>query len=654
MKRKSSERGSMNYPRIKVTINKDYTKGFNAVTAREFIDRNSSAVQKFLNEKIRRKDWEYIKETFFEDFPVYFANLIQINYLTSEKDRIERALVEQVCRNGNITILAGAKRFGKCLNSSAYLYSDGGEMISVKDIVKNNLFPRVLTLDVTNMKIIKSWGRRSYQGRHPTLKLTTESGREIICTHAHPFLKFYANCKNRNRQWTKATKLKKGDFIATAGFVPEPVNPAPLGRWKVEFLGYMLGGGTRAKNRNNDAKYVFTTSSQKTKRHFLSLLEKFNNSFRIYHKDKIKKREVINISIKQGNASDFLRGLGIFDVDSRTKFIPSLIFKASNRVLAVFIKGIWETDGWCYKTNSKNVNIGYGSCSRRLIDGLQCLLLRFRIYGKIYKKKNFWTLQVSGSESKLQFLRLFYPEFAGFYQKKMHIDYQNDVPTGMIESDMIWEEITEIKKNGIEEVYDIEVPYWHNFIANGIVCHNSATLLFLAEQARAFGLEVFWFGYSPALKREYPWIRQTFNINVESENGLMLFDETNQWLFSREFATKGSKRLVDKLPTVAHRNMCLPVGAEVRTSDGIKALSELNNSVNIASYDFSRQHVLFLPFTKSAVQRKKTLCIKFTDGSVLECSPEHRFPVFDGKNMSIKQAKTLNNKDYIVQVNDGG
>ncbi|MFH1561488.1 MAG: DnaB-like helicase C-terminal domain-containing protein, partial [Patescibacteria group bacterium] len=43
----------------------------------------------------------------------------------------------------------------------------------------------------------------------------------------------------------------------------------------------------------------------------------------------------------------------------------------------------------------------------------------------------------------------------------------------LAKSDVYWDEIKKIEKLGIEEVFDIEVPRHHNFVANDIIVHNS-------------------------------------------------------------------------------------------------------------------------------------------------------------------------------------
>ncbi|MDQ4027667.1 MAG: AAA family ATPase, partial [Actinomycetota bacterium] len=42
-----------------------------------------------------------------------------------------------------------------------------------------------------------------------------------------------------------------------------------------------------------------------------------------------------------------------------------------------------------------------------------------------------------------------------------------------IDSDLYWDEVEEIVPDGVEDVYDMTVPGTHNFVANGIVVHNS-------------------------------------------------------------------------------------------------------------------------------------------------------------------------------------
>lgn len=49
-----------------------------------------------------------------------------------------------------------------------------------------------------------------------------------------------------------------------------------------------------------------------------------------------------------------------------------------------------------------------------------------------------------------------------------------------VSEQLIWSEVTSKERVGIKEVYDFTVPVHHNFVANGVVCHNTWLLLYIA------------------------------------------------------------------------------------------------------------------------------------------------------------------------------
>ncbi len=50
---------------------------------------------------------------------------------------------------------------------------------------------------------------------------------------------------------------------------------------------------------------------------------------------------------------------------------------------------------------------------------------------------------------------------------------QDDLLSRLSKSDVFWDRITDVKPEGIEPVFDLEIPGYHNFIAGDIVVHNS-------------------------------------------------------------------------------------------------------------------------------------------------------------------------------------
>ena len=76
----------------------------------------------------------------------------------------------------------------------------------------------------------------------------------------------------------------------------------------------------------------------------------------------------------------WLDELGLFGLRSHEKFVPERMYYASKRQIALFLRHIWATDGSVTVNRAgRGGRIYYSSTSRRLVDDLSRLLLRFGI-----------------------------------------------------------------------------------------------------------------------------------------------------------------------------------------------------------------------------------------------------------------------------------
>jgi len=114
---------------------------------------------------------------------------------------------------------------------------------------------------------------------------------------------------------------------------------------------------------------------------------------------------------KRNPIAEWLDELRLFGLRSHEKFVPEPICQVSKRQIALFIKHIWATDG-SVTVNKKGQGgrIYYASTSRRLVDDLSRLLLRFGISTRthITKKsgyRNGYTIDVSGVDDQRRFLQ---------------------------------------------------------------------------------------------------------------------------------------------------------------------------------------------------------------------------------------------------------
>ena len=106
----------------------------------------------------------------------------------------------------------------------------------------------------------------------------------------------------------------------------------------------------------------------------------------------------------------WLGSLGLFGLRSHEKFVPDPFFSLPKRQLALFLRHLWATDGcvwWDEKVGQ--ARIYYASTSRRMVDDIARLLLRFNVMTRVkeIRKGDYrpcYNLLVYGAENQLRFL----------------------------------------------------------------------------------------------------------------------------------------------------------------------------------------------------------------------------------------------------------
>lgn len=96
-------------------INPEDEKRFNVISALEYLESRRFKVDKFLNERIRKVDQDFVLRELLKN-PTSLAYIIKYNYELSEQQRI-RMVVEKIMKEGSLTIMIGAKGYGKTATS---------------------------------------------------------------------------------------------------------------------------------------------------------------------------------------------------------------------------------------------------------------------------------------------------------------------------------------------------------------------------------------------------------------------------------------------------------------------------------------------------------------------------------------------------------
>ena len=109
--------------------------------------------------------------------------------------------------------------------------------------------------------------------------------------------------------------------------------------------------------------------------------------------------------------AEWLDSLGLYGLRSLDKFIPAPVFSLPKQQVALFARHLWATDGcvW-WDAMAGHARICYASTSRRMIDDLARLLLRFNVMTRIKEVSKgtcrpCYHLHLCGAENQLRFLQ---------------------------------------------------------------------------------------------------------------------------------------------------------------------------------------------------------------------------------------------------------
>ncbi|MFC7596076.1 replicative DNA helicase [Terrabacter sp. GCM10028922] len=242
-------------------------------------------------------------------------------------------------------------------------------------------------------------------GTKPVFRLTLASGKAIRATENHPFLAYEG--------WTALGDLRTGDRVAVPRHVPAPALHEPWEDSRVILLAHMLGDGSMlARQPLRYASIDEANLEAVTKAALTFGVAAVRDEYAAARVTTLRLRAPFRLTHgKRNPIAEWLDSLGVFDKRSHEKFVPASLFHVSKRQIALFLKHIWSTDGSVtVNNNGRGGRIYYASTSRRLVDDLSRLLLRFGISTRVrsVRKSGYragYTLDISGSDSQRRFLQ---------------------------------------------------------------------------------------------------------------------------------------------------------------------------------------------------------------------------------------------------------
>lgn len=210
----------------------------------------------------------------------------------------------------------------------------------------------------------------------------------------------------------------------------------------------------------------------------------------------------------------------------------------------------------------------------------------------------------------------------------------------LADSDIFWDKITAIEKvrPNFKWVYDLQVPETNNFIANGIIVHNSQILQYAAQLAPR-GLYTSGKGSSAAgltaavLKDESGAMALEAGALVLADRGLACLHPETEIIFNNEVVPIHklfNKRSASKRLSNGEEVELNPIKGTVKTFDLQKLESTEKKSLFIRRKKYSG----------------KLLHIKLNSGFELKVTPDHK--LINGDNLTWRAAEEFKKGDLIL------
>jgi deoxycytidine triphosphate deaminase len=326
------------------------------------------------------------------------------------------------------------------------------------------------------------------QGRKEVFELRTRAGLRIRATANHPF--------RQVNGWVPLSDLRPGDRIAAAREIPV-FGKTAIPDWEASLLGLMLSEGQCDASGHSPA---YTTADPA----MTAVLESATAAS--------------GLGAIAGNlANDWLQNLGL-NVGDADKFVPQKIFTSPEHSVRLFLQALFSGDG-DIGDSPGGAFLEYCSKSRRLIEDVHHLLLRFGVFSLIREKDTAigtraCTIQIADKDQIQRFAQKIGFSYGSVKQRilEQQVDAWGAAPTearlaglsettpdirarpdpsmpmsaavqvSLMPSDPngtplsdgpVWDEVEGIETVGLEDVFDITVPTLHNFVANDFIVHNS-------------------------------------------------------------------------------------------------------------------------------------------------------------------------------------
>jgi replicative DNA helicase len=302
-------------------------------------------------------------------------------------------------------MLSDLRESGCLTAGTRILRADTGAEVSLGDLLASGErdIP-VWSLDERLRLIPRTMSHAFPSGVKEVFRVRLKSGREVEATGNHPFLTYGG--------WSPLREIPPGSRVAVPRHVPPPMQLREMPEAEVIMLAHLIGDGSFV--RNQPIRYASIDEAN------LAAVAQAATHFGITAiRDEYAAARCTSLRLptpyrlargSRNPIAAWLDSLGLFGLRSPEKFIPEPVCSLPKKQLALFLRHLWATDGcvwWDEKVGQ--ARIYYASTSRRLVDDVARLLLRFNVMTRVKETRkagyrSCYQLLIYGAENQLRFL----------------------------------------------------------------------------------------------------------------------------------------------------------------------------------------------------------------------------------------------------------
>ncbi|MBI2109742.1 ATP-dependent protease LonB [Candidatus Woesearchaeota archaeon] len=436
---------------------------------------------------------------------------MQLNFKTTKDIKVPTELWKQVLgQDQAIQIIRKAAKQRRhvlligepgCLIGDERVFQSNGAILKISDFGTTHLEKIKKSVMIgSGHKTALASVFHTYKNQ-PTMEIVTESGKSIKGTHNHPILivekKQGFTGGSSTRRWKRLDEIKEGERVAVVSGVRctikkyiktnfsnisrKKMGPKFHGKLPIKvtpdiaaLFGYIIGDGW-VNSKKERLGFVVAEDEKDILKKTISFVEK-NFSITPRHYKRVRQDRNMPLHYIEINNQNIYHNLKFL----QEKRIPDLILRSGNKVAASFLKWLFTADGTVYNKGRGRRGIALKSKNLELLRDVQTMLLRFGIFSNIA------TIYGKSKHSDLQLhIRRGY-DIIKFHKKigfacRKKIKVLNSLAADAIKfarvRKQIGEKVVKVIKEGYADVFDIEVPEGHRFVANGIISHNTGKSL---------------------------------------------------------------------------------------------------------------------------------------------------------------------------------